>query len=126
MKIEISNGELVDKVCILKIKLKNIKEPDKLINIQKEFDILSSQMVSFLPMTAFEKELKQLEDVNAELWVIEDKLREKEKLQQFDSEFIELARSVYFTNDRRSVIKKQINLITKSELVEEKSYQKYS
>ena len=126
MKVEISNGELVDKICILKIKLKNIKEPDKLINIQKEFDILSSQMVSYLPMAAFEKELQELEKVNSELWVIEDKLRDKEKAQKFDQEFIDLARSVYFTNDRRSVIKKQINLITKSELVEEKSYQKYN
>lgn len=126
MKIEISNGELVDKICILKIKLKNIKESEKLINIKKEFDMLSSKMVSFLPMAAFEKELQELGKVNEELWVIEDRLREKEKAQQFDQEFIELARAVYFTNDRRSILKKQINLITKSELVEEKSYQKYS
>ena len=126
MKIEISNGELVDKVCILKIKLKNIEDPEKLKNIQKEFDLLSSQMISFLPTSAFKQELKDLEKVNEELWIIEDKLRDKEKEQEFDQEFIELARSVYFTNDRRSVIKKQINLITKSELVEEKSYQKYN
>ena len=126
MKIEISNGELVDKVCILKIKLKNIKDPDKLINIQKEFDMLSSKMISFLPMNAFQKELIDLEKVNEDLWVIEDKLRVKEKEQEFDQEFTELARSVYFTNDRRSDVKKKINLITKSELVEEKSYQKYN
>lgn len=126
MKIEISNGELVDKVCILIIKLHKIQDPEKRVNIAKEFGILSKAMDEVINLNNVSKEVKDLQKVNNELWVIEDKLRFKEKKQEFDQKFIELARSVYFTNDKRSEIKKQINLITRSEFIEEKSYQKYS
>ena len=126
MKIEISNGELVDKVCILEIKLKNIKDPKKLINIRKEYEILLIAENEILGQYKFRAKYEDLLNTNKQLWIIEDKLRIKEKKQEFDQEFIDLARSVYFTNDKRSDIKKQINIITDSGLVEEKSYQKYS
>lgn len=126
MKIEISNGELIDKVCILAIKLANIQDPKKRHNIIKEFDTLNNVMVEVIDLKSISKEFKALQKINEALWGIEDTLRIKEKKQEFDQEFIELARSVYFTNDKRSEIKRQINLITKSKFVEEKSYQKYS
>jgi len=126
MKIEISNGELVDKVCILEIKLKNIKDSKKLINIRKEYETLLIAENELLGQYKFRAEYEALLNTNKQLWIIEDKLRIKEKKQEFDQEFINLARRVYFTNDKRSDIKKQINIITDSGLVEEKSYQKYS
>jgi len=126
MKVEISNGELVDKVCILIIKLHKIKDFDKRINIIKEFDVLIKAMDKISGLNNISKEIKILQKVDKDLWIIEDKLRIKEKKQEFDQEFIDLARSVYFTNDKRSELKKQINLLTNSNLVEEKSYQKYN
>ena len=124
MKVEISLGELVDKVSILAIKLKKIKNPDKLKNIQKEYDMLSSSMQDAGIDTASE-EFNQLEQINLKLWEIEDQIRLKEAAKAFDPEFIELARSVYFTNDDRAAVKKTINLKYGSDLVEEKEYVDY-
>ena len=128
MKIEVSNGEILDKITILVIKSKRITDPVKLKNINAELD----ELISFLDVVDYKSNVtvnslvKELESVNEKLWVIEDKLRDKEKLKQFDDEFIQLARSVYFTNDERANVKKKLNEITNSKFVEEKSYQKYS
>ncbi len=124
MKIEISTGELVDKVTILAIKLEKFKDEAKKANVKKEYDILTIPMNS-AGITVNSKEFKDLKDVNLKLWHIEDDIRIKEQKKEFDSEFIELARSVYFTNDVRAEIKKEINLKYKSDLIEEKEYVDY-
>ncbi len=124
MKIEVSNGELVDKVSILSIKLKKIKTTEKLANIKKEYDLLIKYMNN-LGIDEATDEYKQLIEVNTDLWEIEDKIRIKEANKEFDDEFIQLARSVYFQNDKRFEIKKKINSMTGSNLAEEKEYVKY-
>ena len=127
MQIEISIGEFLDKISILELKLLHIADKSKLMNVQKEL-YHHSPLYSDL-IEVYGDELKglylKLSQVNSSLWVIEDKLRELESKKQFNDEFIELARSVYFTNDKRAEIKKDINLLTGSELVEEKSYKDY-
>lgn len=124
MLVEVSNGELVDKVTILSIKLKKIKSKDKLVNIQKEFDHLSGKLKD-IGFSVNNKEYNELVNVNTKLWEIEDKIRVKEAKQEFDDEFIKLARSVYFENDKRFEIKKRINNLTSSSLHEEKEYVNY-
>jgi len=122
MKIEVSNGEIVDKVTILEIKKINITDVNKLININKELDYLSSVMLEFGDI---DSEYKELYCVNKQLWDVEDLLRVKEKKKEFDLDFIELARKVYYLNDSRAELKKNINIKTKSNFFEEKSYEKY-
>ena len=124
MKIEVSIGELVDKVSILSIKLKKIKNTEKLKNIQKEYEILLHSMKDS-GIDTDSDEFEQLKRINLKLWDIEDRIRLKEAAKQFDDEFIDLAPSVYFTNDDRAAIKKEINLMHNSELVEEKEYKDY-
>ncbi|MBD3290491.1 hypothetical protein GF337_16930 [candidate division KSB1 bacterium] len=124
MKVEISNGELVDKVTILSIKREKITVPEKLKNVEKEFSILRKEM-STLGISEETPEYQELLRVNRELWDIEDQLRKKEAAQVFDDEFIRLARKVYFTNDKRSEIKRRINQMTDSDLIEEKTYVDY-
>ena len=124
MKIEISNGELVDKVTILKIKLEKIKAPDKLNNIRKEYRHLIMKMGA-LGMEESSLEFQDLLAVNRSLWEIEDKIRLKEAQQCFDAEFIDLARQVYIQNDRRAKIKREINISTGSRFIEEKAYVDY-
>jgi len=124
MKIEVSNGELIDKVSILSIKLENIKDESKLVNIRKEYNLLLKEMQA-IKINTDSKEYRELQSVNRELWEIEDKIRVKEANQEFDNEFIQLARSVYFKNDNRFEIKKRINAMTNSLLTEEKEYVKY-
>jgi hypothetical protein len=124
MKVEVSNGELVDKVSILRIKAERLPDSDKLQNVNRELEELSP---SFLMIMDFNHPLyKELERINSNLWNIEDEIRQKERQKEFDQKFIELARQVYFVNDRRAEVKKKINLETGSSLVEEKSYAKYS
>jgi hypothetical protein len=125
MMVEISNGELLDKLSILKIKLDNISEDDKLKNIRKEFDILNELSNEFLKQTTILNLFNELLDVNKKLWDVEDFIRHKEKLKEFDEEFVFYARNVYITNDLRAEIKRKINDITNSEIVEEKSYERY-
>ncbi|MDX2415347.1 MAG: DUF6165 family protein [Bacteroidales bacterium] len=123
MKIEVSNGEIVDKLTIIQIKLERISDEKKLVNLRKEYVVLDSAVAGII-----DKEdplYMRLYEINCELWDIEDLIREKEKAKQFDKDFIETARSVYFTNDIRSEVKKQINNQTGSTLVEEKSYEDY-
>jgi len=127
IKINISPGELLDKISIIELKLLKINDPAKLNNIMIEFEALNPQVVELLEK--FKEPLKKkylhLSEVNETLWDVEDAIRVKEKNKEFDSKFIELARSVYRQNDKRSIIKKFINEMTDSNLIEEKSYEEY-
>ena len=127
IKIELSIGELLDKISILQIKAERIDDPSKVKNINKELDVLMSLWNdSPYSDTNLLSEINELKNINEALWDIEDKIRDKERNQVFDKDFIELARSVYFTNDKRAEIKRIINGKTGSELIEEKSYSDYS
>ena len=123
--IPVSVGELVDKISILKIKSKNIFEDIKLSNIKIELSELQKKFEELNVSNKIQNEIIGLENVNKQLWIIEDDIREKEKRKEFDEEFIDLARSVYNVNDKRASFKKEINLKTGSLLVEEKSYSEY-
>ena len=124
MKIDISIGELVDKVTILSIKLEKFKDEVKKANVQKEYDMLSVPMNELGIMTT-SNEFKDLREINLKLWHIEDDIRIEESKSDFGAKFIELARSVYFINDDRAAVKKEINLKYKSDLIEEKEYVDY-
>jgi len=127
MKIEISNGEIVDKMTILELKLDKIKNIVQLENISKEWEILNDCVMHLFQIfgdKSLYNKVDQLSEVNSKLWDVEDWIRDCEKEKRFDKEFVELARSVYRLNDERSEIKRHINLLTKSRLVEEKSYSK--
>lgn len=124
MKIDVSIGELVDKLSILAIKLQKISNPDKIVNIKKEYDILL-KATQELGISLDSDEYLRLVEVNLQLWEIEDRIRIKESNKEFDAEFISLARSVYFRNDDRSDVKREINLRYNSELIEEKEYINY-
>ena len=124
MKIEVSNGEIVDKLTIIEIKLDNITSEQKLVNLRNEYDVLNKAVE--LIISKDHPFYLELLDINKKLWVIEDRIRELEKNKDFGSEFIEVARSVYFTNDLRSDVKRKINELTNSALIEEKSYEDYS
>jgi hypothetical protein len=123
MKIEVSNGEIIDKLTIVQIKLERIKEGSKLANLQREYDILKTASGEILSQD--DPLYISLYRVNCELWDIEDRIRDLERKKDFGRDFIETARSVYFCNDRRSEIKREINIRTSSGLIEEKSYEKY-
>jgi hypothetical protein len=124
MKIEVSIGEIVDKLSILQIKKDNITDEVKLENINKEYVYLHEIVFSQLKIN-YNDDYSKLLDVNKSLWIIEDKLRDKERDKSFDDDFIQLSRSVYFTNDKRAEIKKEINITYGSLFVEEKSYSNY-
>ena len=125
MKIEVSNGEIVDKFSILLIKRSNVKDDTKLDNIQKEIDILIPIFMKIIKKKEVYDKYLDLAIVNKELWDIEDDIRECERQKDFGDKFIQLARSVYISNDLRAKIKKEINLLTNSGIVEEKSYESY-
>tara|TARA_E500000178_G_C16836570_1_gene668568 strand:- start:487 stop:891 length:405 start_codon:yes stop_codon:yes gene_type:complete len=124
-KVSVSVGEVFDKITILQIKKDKIKDRNKLININKELNEIETVVeehkndLKILPL------IKTLKNTNLKLWEIEDKIRVKESLKEFDEDFIQLARSVYIVNDKRAEIKKDINLKTNSNLIEEKSYKQY-
>ena len=125
--IPISPGELLDKITILRIKSERIDDPDKLANIRKELGMLDniwSQSVTEDP--TIKQLTEELTSINESLWDIEDDIRDEERQKNFGERFIELARSVYVTNDKRADAKKKVNLHLGSEIVEEKSYQDYS
>ena len=126
MRIEVSIGEIVDKLTILDIKMSRIFSPEKLKNIVKEFSYLKDVVELELKISTESNDYLQLLNVNKELWDIEDKIRDKERNNSFDNEFIELARLVYITNDKRADLKKEINLKYGSTFVEEKSYSSYN
>jgi Family of unknown function (DUF6165) len=124
--VPLSPGELLDKITILRIKADRITDAVKMANVRLELDLLEKTWRDSGCAT-FEVagEERALQDVNGRLWDIEDLIRDKEAKQTFDREFIELARSVYVSNDERAAIKKRVNLQLGSRLVEEKSYKPY-
>ena len=124
MKIEVANGEVVDKYTILTIKLEKVSEPSKLENIRREFDLLDKALDT-LEIARNDADLLALREVNLKLWEIEDAIRRLEAEKRFDQTFVELARSVYINNDQRAELKRRINLKTGSALFEEKAYAPY-
>jgi hypothetical protein len=122
----ISWGELIDKITILEIKAVRLKSPAALANVNKELKLLVAKADAALQSSREMQDLKaRLSKVNEALWEIEDKIRAKEARKEFDADFIALARSVYKHNDERAAIKRQINTLLSSDLVEEKSYSSY-
>ena len=128
MLVEISNGELLDKISILELKLLRIEDEEKLVNIQNELLHLIPLLIELFENNndgQLQNHYLELAKINGELWDIEDWIRDCEREKRFDKEFVELARSVYITNDKRCEVKKLINILTSSDLVEEKSYKEY-
>ena len=123
--IPISNGELLDKYAILKIKTEKINDNSKIEKINKELEYLKEFVDKIFSKYDINNLYVSLKNINLKLWNIEDNIRRKEKLNEFDLEFINIARSVYKNNDIRAKIKKQINRLTFSELEEVKSYEDY-
>ena len=121
----VSLGELVDKISILHIKNKNIKENEKLLLVKEELSLLQQTLNDHVNSDKIKPFLESLIDINSKLWIIEDDIRDCERDKNFDQKFIDLARSVYFTNDKRSEIKLEINKKFGSKIVEVKSYEKY-
>ncbi len=126
IKVPISPGELLDKITILRIKSKRMSDPEKLSNVRLELRQLEDTWsASAHAKIDIEADLRALLAVNERLWAIEDDIRDKERAQAFDAEFIRLARAVYFENDERAAIKRRINTALGSKIVEEKSYREY-
>ena len=121
----VSLGELVDKISILHIKNKNIKDDEKLKLIREELKLLTITLDDHIKKNDIQEFLDALIKINSELWIIEDEIRDCERSKKFDEKFISLARSVYITNDKRSEIKLDINKKFGSEIVEVKSYEEY-
>ena len=125
--VPVSPGEVLDKITILEIKSERMSDPDKVANVRVELALLQETWSQAVAEDDVIRELHaQLKEINEGLWEIEDDIRDKERVKQFDARFIELARSVYFTNDRRSEVKKKLNLHLGSQIIEEKSYQDYA
>jgi hypothetical protein len=126
ISVPVSYGELLDKIAILQIKSERMGDPAKLANVRHELDALEA---SWMAHSAARQDISvlraELKAVNERLWMIEDDIRMRERAQDFGAEFIRLARAVYFENDERARIKRDINLAMGSKLVEEKSYQDY-
>lgn len=125
--IPVSWGELFDKLTILQIKVQRMRDPAKINNVRKELTELEKVLHSAEPLAAAVIEvMDKLRVANSKLWDIEDEIRGCERAKRFDDEFVRLARAVYYTNDDRAALKKRINLLMGSELVEEKSYASYT
>ena len=126
IRVPISPGELIDKITILQIKSARITDPQKVANVRTELGLLETTWrESPFSTSDIDAEWASLRRINEKLWDVEDKLRDKERDRTFDQEFIDLARSVYFTNDERAAVKREINQKLGSKIVEEKSYAKY-
>jgi Family of unknown function (DUF6165) len=124
--VEISAGELLDKLAILEIKIENIRDETKLANVRYEYSALTRTLdQEIAPSDELWRLRRALKAVNAELWRIEDEIRAQEKAGSFGEGFVALARSVYHTNDRRAALKREINTLLQSNIVEEKSYADY-
>ena len=121
----VSIGELLDKISILIIKEKNIANTQQLYHIKNELDSLNKTLENSISRSQVKEYIEKLIDINSELWFIEDDIRDCERKKKFDQKFIDLARAIYITNDRRSEIKLEINKKFGSKLVEVKSYEKY-
>ena len=125
--IPMSPGELLDKITILEIKSERMSDEEKLANVRRELELLNATWSDAVTSDdTIERIHRDLKSINEELWVIEDDIRDKERVKEFDERFIELARAVYFTNDKRAAAKKELNVYLGSQIVEEKSYQDYS
>ena len=126
IQVPVSPGEVLDKITILEIKSERMDDPEKLKNVRLELELLNATWASSVkPDETVSRIHAQLKNINESLWEIEDDIRDKERAKEFDEEFIRLARSVYFTNDKRAAAKKELNLHLGSAIVEEKSYQDY-
>jgi vacuolar-type H+-ATPase subunit I/STV1 len=126
IQAQISVGELLDKITILEIKRQRITDAGKLDNVERELAVLSGVVAEFVTLDqACKKLMDELREVNSAIWDVEDAIRECERGKDFSDVFVQLARSVYIKNDRRALLKKQINEYTGSLLVEEKSYADY-
>lgn len=124
--VDVSLGEFLDKLTILQIKAERIREAPKLANVRKELDLLMRTWnASAFARKDIREPLGRLKAINEKLWDIEDRIRRKESQGAFDPEFIELARAVYLCNDERAAIKRELNVLLGSELIEEKSYADY-
>lgn len=121
----VSLGELVDKISILHIKNINIKDDEKLKLIREELELLNQTLNKLIKKNDIQNYLDSLIEINSKLWVIEDDIRDCERNKKFDQTFIDLARSVYFTNDKRSEVKLEINKKFGSKIIEVKSYEEY-
>ena len=121
----VSLGELLDKISILIIKEKNIVDTQKQYHIKNELEVLNKTLENSISRSQVKEYIEKLIEINSELWLIEDDIRDCERKKQFDQKFIDLARAIYIKNDRRSEIKLEINKKFGSELVEVKSYEKY-
>jgi hypothetical protein len=126
IEVEISAGEFVDKLTILRIKKQRISDPEKAANVLREHDLLQHRFDESIVRTSeLDALVVRLDEVNQAPWDIEDAIREKERAKTFDDEFTSIARSVYVQNDRRAAIKREINVLLDSSVVEEKSYADY-
>ena len=121
----VSLGELIDKISILHIKNINIKDEEKLKLIREELELLNQTLNKHIKKNDIQNYLDSLIEINSKLWVIEDDIRDCERNKKFDQTFIDLARSVYFTNDKRSNVKLEINKKFGSKIIEVKSYEEY-
>ena len=121
----VSLGELLDKISILIIKEKNIADDQKQYHIKNELDSLNKTLENSISRSKVKEYIEKLIEINSKLWLIEDDIRDCERKKQFDQKFIDLARAIYITNDRRSEVKLEINKKFGSKLVEVKSYEKY-
>jgi len=122
MNVTVNIEELLEKLSILKIKSEKIKDKQKLLHVINEFDLIENISTDFLIIQSVSFHFQDLYEVNKKLWDIEERIRVKERSGEFDSEFIELARNVYLTNDYRFNLKNKINEITNSVIKEQKSY----
>lgn len=124
--VEIAAGELIDKITILQIKSERIRDAAKLQNVRQELEVLTRVLDELLPQSiAFQAATANLKRINEALWSVEDQIRDCERCQDFGTRFVDLARLVYKTNDHRAELKRLINEMTGSRLIEEKSYSNY-
>lgn len=127
IQVPVSPGEVLDKITILEIKSERISDPGKLANVRRELALLRHTWRQSVEQDETVIRIHaQLKTINETLWEIEDDIRDKERAREFDQRFVELARSVYVTNDQRANAKKELNIYLGSEIIEEKSYQDYS
>ena len=126
ISVEVSPGELIDKITILEIKLERIEDADKLVNVKLDWETLSAARDAAIePSGELERLSAELKQANEALWDIEDDIRDRERGKDFGDSFVELARGVYKTNDKRAALKREINEFLGSSLIEEKSYAAY-
>lgn len=127
IQVPVSPGEVLDKITILEIKSERISDAEKLVNVKRELELLQASWLLSVEQDETVRLIHdELKTINEALWEIEDDIRDKERAREFDQVFIDLARSVYVTNDLRANAKKKLNVHLGSEIVEEKSYQDYS